>query len=75
MTAQTIPFPPQQHPSPEKELLTMILDNAHIHDCAIHGKSVMTVVLTAKQIDRLSCYEAGDEDLEDIYDAEHEDAA
>ncbi len=75
MAAETIPFPAEQRPSEEKALLTMILDNAHIHDCAIHGKSVMTVLLTRRQTDRLSCYGVEDEDLEDGHDAEQEDAA
>ena len=75
MTAKATAFPKQRRSSTEKELLTMILDNAHVDDCVIHGKSVMTVVLTGEQMDRLSCYEAGNEDLEDGHDAEHENAA
>lgn len=75
MTAKTIAFPTEQRPSTERQLLNMILDNAHIHDCAFPGKSVMTVVLSSKQVDRLSCYEAGEEDLEHSHDAEQDDAA
>ncbi|MDH3664278.1 MAG: hypothetical protein OEU92_30410 [Alphaproteobacteria bacterium] len=75
MAAQTIPFRTEQGPSEEQELLTMILDNAHIDDCAVHGRSVMTVLLTRKQINRLSCYSIEMEDLADGHDAEQEDAA
>jgi len=75
MAVQTIPFPTEQGPSEAEELLTMILDNAHIDDCAVHGKNVMTVLLTRKQIDRLSFYGIEKENFEDKHDAEQEDAA
>ena len=65
MAAQMIDLPSDQHAPTEKELLRMVLDNAHIHDCAVPGKSVITVLLTEKQIDRLCSYGAPDEDLED----------
>lgn len=75
MTDQAMPFPTERCPSKEKELLTMILGNAHIHECAIPGKSIMTVLLNNKQINRLCCYGIEDEDLEDSHDAEQDDAA
>ena len=75
MTAQTISFPSEQGTSEEKELLTLILDNAHIHDSAVHGRSVMTVLLTRQQIDRLSCYGIEMEGLEDDHDVQRDDAA
>lgn len=75
MTATTIDFPIERKHSTAEELLQMILDNADIHECAIYGKSVMTVLLTDVQVDRLSCYEAGEEDLEDSHNAEHDEAA
>lgn len=75
MAAQTILFPTEPAPSEAKKLLTMILDNAHIHDCAVHGKSVMTVLLTRKQIDCLSCYGIEMEELENEHDAKQDDAA
>lgn len=75
MTAKTIDYSADQRPPTSDELLAMILDNAHIHDCAIRGKSVMTVLLTTKEVDRLSCYGLEMEDLEDGHDVEQEDAA
>lgn len=75
MAVQAIPYPSEQRPSKEKELLTMILDNAHIYDCAVHGKSVMTVLLTRRQIDLLGRYGAEDEKLDDGNDAEYEEVA
>jgi hypothetical protein len=75
MAAKTIAFPTRRHASTEKELLTMIMNNAHIHDCAIPGKSVVTLLLSYEQIDRLCSYGVDAEDLEDSHDAEQEDAA
>ena len=73
MAARTTQFPTEQSVSEERKLLTMILDNAHIHGSAVHGKNVMTVLLTRKQIDHLHCYGIEMENLEG--DHEQEDAA
>lgn len=63
MSAKTIAFPERVQSSPERSLLKMILDNSLIHDCAIRDKYVMTVVLTAEQVDDINRYEAGCEGL------------
>jgi hypothetical protein len=56
-----------------KDLLRMIIDTGHVEEtCQVTGRTVMRLELEDWQVELLSVFDAGSEDLENEGDAEED---